>query len=155
MKFPDCHLAPARATRKARHPGQSLMHSLDDRRARIERIERGPLDAFVFLGREQSAQFLADRLPGGILVGSFDRVWEDGQLPPARSPRSGREDLAARPAWRPVAPARPASGCGSGKDVAGLGLLAAGRGGGDVDRGLGKWNGRYAKFGFRFCGLLE
>lgn len=55
------------------------MHGRDDGGRSVEGVEGGSLGAGVILGRKQGFQFLAETLPGGILVAASDRVREKGQ----------------------------------------------------------------------------
>ncbi|MGP0063566.1 MAG: hypothetical protein ACLQGP_08220 [Isosphaeraceae bacterium] len=102
------------------------MNRVDDGRRRVEGVEGGSLRAVVLDGREQRLQFLTEGLPSGVPVPAGDRVGEDRESDGAKPGEPAKELL--------LLLGRGASFDFEGlerpdrrDDVAGLGLLAAGK----------------------------
>ena len=91
--------------------GDGLVDGRDDGGGRVEGVEGRALGAVVFGWREQRLQFLAERLPAGVLVFAGDRIGKDREGDRTKAGEAG-EDLFFFRSGRAAAPARWSLACG-------------------------------------------
>ena len=94
-------------------------------------VEGGAFGRVVFLGREQGFQLVAEGLPAGVLVAAGDRIGEERQGHGPEAAEAG-EGLPLVGGGGRCSRSIGLQGADGGDDVAGLGFLAAGDGGGAV-----------------------